>query len=395
MPLSGHLRTIKRSTYSLAGQPIATRITGDPETGNNGLFYFLVDHLGSTTLMVTTAGVIMSTAYFLPYGGYRYPSTPPPSELTDTGFTGHKHNDSVGLIYMQARFYVPSIGRFASADTIVPGPTNPQAFNRYSYVLGNPLRLVDPSGHGQCDSEDNCQSQPYTPAPPPPPPVPTGPTVTFSVVEDCNSTISGACSWSVEEMHTIIMSAMATGARLAEALNAEHPGWHLSASEAFLLVYGGSVNFQKMGVACAEGCWGRSIDGNNVNVYNDIFDEDNNYKNMLVGDENWAVHELGHSFVTAVGWKIPSLVTNWQRVGSLPDRPDGTGRTETFGFAGGRWEWQRSPSGEASEEFADMFLGWVYGSWEGSNGALSVDGQQRSDFMNTFMPTFVDRAVSR
>ena len=114
--------TIKRSTYHLAGQAIATRITGDPETGNNGLFYFLVDHLGSTTLMVTTAGVIMSTAYFLPYGGYRYPSTPPPSELTDTGFTGHKHNDSVGLIYMQARFYVPSIGRFASADTIVPGP---------------------------------------------------------------------------------------------------------------------------------------------------------------------------------------------------------------------------------------------------------------------------------
>ncbi len=104
--------------------------------------------------MVTTAGVIMSTAYFLPYGGYRYPSTPPPSELTDTGFTGHKHNDSVGLIYMQARFYVPSIGRFAIADSIVPGPTNPQAFNRYSYVLGNPIRYTDPSGHcAQDDSE--------------------------------------------------------------------------------------------------------------------------------------------------------------------------------------------------------------------------------------------------
>ncbi|MBP8059866.1 MAG: RHS repeat-associated core domain-containing protein [Chloroflexi bacterium] len=114
--------------------------------------------------MVTTAGVIMSTAYFLPYGGYRYPSTPPPSELTDTGFTGHKHNDSVGLIYMQARFYVPSIGRFASADTIVPGPTNPQAYNRYSYVLGNPLRLVDPSGHGICDPEGNCQNNPPPPS---------------------------------------------------------------------------------------------------------------------------------------------------------------------------------------------------------------------------------------
>ncbi len=117
--------------------------------------------------MVTTAGVIMSTAYFLPYGGYRYPSTPPPSELTDTGFTGHKHNDSVGLIYMNARYYVPAINRFLTADTVVPGPTNPQAFNRYTYVLGNPLRLVDPSGHGQCDADGNCQGQPTTPLPPP------------------------------------------------------------------------------------------------------------------------------------------------------------------------------------------------------------------------------------
>ncbi|MEI2698748.1 MAG: hypothetical protein V9E94_10535 [Microthrixaceae bacterium] len=124
-PPVGHLRTIKRSTYHLAGQAIATRITGDPEQGNNGLFYFLLDHLGSTTLMVTTAGVIMSTAYFLPYGGYRYPSTPPPSELTDTGFTGHKHNNSVGLIYMQARFYVPSIRQLCQCRYYRPRPHQP------------------------------------------------------------------------------------------------------------------------------------------------------------------------------------------------------------------------------------------------------------------------------
>jgi len=39
------------------------------------------------------------------------------------------------------------LGRFVSADTVVPEPGNPQAFNRYSYVLGNPLKYVDPSGH--------------------------------------------------------------------------------------------------------------------------------------------------------------------------------------------------------------------------------------------------------
>ena len=40
------------------------------------------------------------------------------------------------------------MGRFISADTVVPDPGNPQAFNRYSYVYNNALRYIDPSGHG-------------------------------------------------------------------------------------------------------------------------------------------------------------------------------------------------------------------------------------------------------
>ena len=44
-----------------------------------------------------------------------------------------------------------TLNRFASADTIVPDPANPQSFNRYSYVLNNPVNLIDPSGHSYCD----------------------------------------------------------------------------------------------------------------------------------------------------------------------------------------------------------------------------------------------------
>ena len=39
------------------------------------------------------------------------------------------------------------LNHFASADTIVPDPANPQAYNRYSYVYNNPIRFNDPSGH--------------------------------------------------------------------------------------------------------------------------------------------------------------------------------------------------------------------------------------------------------
>ena len=61
--------------------------------------------------------------------------------------TGQQHNDDLGLIYYNARYYLPGVGRFLSADTIVPSPTRPQLLNRYSYVENRPLSLVDPSGH--------------------------------------------------------------------------------------------------------------------------------------------------------------------------------------------------------------------------------------------------------
>jgi hypothetical protein len=55
------------------------------------------------------------------------------------------------LSYYNARWYDAKLGRFLSADSLVPGPGNPQAFNRYAYVFNNPLRFADPSGHDPVD----------------------------------------------------------------------------------------------------------------------------------------------------------------------------------------------------------------------------------------------------
>jgi RHS repeat-associated protein len=41
----------------------------------------------------------------------------------------------------------PALGRFASADILVPDPTNPQAYNRYSYAYNNPIKYTDPTRH--------------------------------------------------------------------------------------------------------------------------------------------------------------------------------------------------------------------------------------------------------
>lgn len=47
----------------------------------------------------------------------------------------------------RSRWYDAALGRFVSADSLVPGAGNPQALNRYAYVINNPMLLVDPSGH--------------------------------------------------------------------------------------------------------------------------------------------------------------------------------------------------------------------------------------------------------
>lgn len=136
---------IQRSTYQLAGQDVAVRISGDPTPENNGLFYLYTDHLGSVVSVTDEDGnPVGDITRFYPYGT---PRTGGASDITDQGFTGHKHNDDLGLIYMNSRYYVPGIGRFASADSIVPDPTDPQSFNRYAYVRNNPLKYTDPDGH--------------------------------------------------------------------------------------------------------------------------------------------------------------------------------------------------------------------------------------------------------
>ena len=66
--------------------------------------------------------------------------------LLDRGFTGHEHLQTVGLINMNARLYDPALHRFLQPDNFVQDPFNTQNFNRYGYVLNNPLLYTDPTG---------------------------------------------------------------------------------------------------------------------------------------------------------------------------------------------------------------------------------------------------------
>ena len=105
----------------------------------------LGDHLGSATLTTDGGGNWVGEARYTPYGEMRrdYPRGVIP---TDRLYTGQRQ-ETFGLYDYRARYYHPALGRFVSADPVVPEPGNPQGLNRYAYVYNNPLRYVDGSGH--------------------------------------------------------------------------------------------------------------------------------------------------------------------------------------------------------------------------------------------------------
>lgn len=53
---------------------------------------------------------------------------------------GHKADDEIGFIYMRARYYEPSTGRFVSEDLGLNG------LNEYSFFRNNPLSPLDYRG---------------------------------------------------------------------------------------------------------------------------------------------------------------------------------------------------------------------------------------------------------
>ncbi|MFB0534605.1 MAG: RHS repeat domain-containing protein [Anaerolineae bacterium] len=109
------------------------------------VYYVHQDHLGSTVAVSDEDGQAVGRVQYDPYG--EIITSTLPVALTDRLFTGQRWHGTIGLYQMGARWYDPALGRWLQADTIVPEPGNPQALNRYSYVLGNPLRYADPSGH--------------------------------------------------------------------------------------------------------------------------------------------------------------------------------------------------------------------------------------------------------
>ncbi len=143
-------------TFALAvsrsGAGVST-VAADRSKRPTQLSYYQQDHLGSIAAITDESGQVIERLAYDPWGKRRYPNGLGDKAdglvgvNTDRGYTLHEHLDEVGVIHMNGRVYDPLIGRFMSADPFIQSPGNLQSYNRYAYVMNNPLAYTDPSGY--------------------------------------------------------------------------------------------------------------------------------------------------------------------------------------------------------------------------------------------------------
>ena len=130
-----------------AGRRIAQ---SNPSSGS--VYYYFVDHLGSTRVVTTATGTACYEVDYLPYGAENTPSGFSNSCTTRYRFTGYErdaetaYGTSAGNDYAFARYYNSRLGRFMSADPLDGDITDPQTLNRYAYTRNDPVDYVDPTG---------------------------------------------------------------------------------------------------------------------------------------------------------------------------------------------------------------------------------------------------------
>jgi RHS repeat-associated protein len=113
------------------------------ETADNNYKTYHYDYRGSTVALTDSLGELTKEFEYAPYGELLSPQDG--TRFLYNGRDGVQ-TDNNGLYYMRARYYNTDIKRFINQDVLLGGIEDSTSLNRYSYVNGNPISLVDPFG---------------------------------------------------------------------------------------------------------------------------------------------------------------------------------------------------------------------------------------------------------
>lgn len=161
--LRGLDQRVRREYYELGGNAVGKWSVGKDYIYRDGqllaayvppieqTLHYSLDHLGSPRLLTDQGRATLALHHYYPFGEE---ATNPNQDAERMRFTGHERDlldsgTTDDLDYMHARWCSPMTGRFLSVDPAGGAPGEPRSWNRYSYVLGNPLMHVDPTGEAE------------------------------------------------------------------------------------------------------------------------------------------------------------------------------------------------------------------------------------------------------
>jgi len=164
--MAGSYSLTAKATDNLGAQTNSTVVNITVITPVADIRWIVTDQLGTPRMSFDQTGSLagVSRHDYLPFGEELFAGTggrtaPQGYTLSDNvrqKFTQKERDIETGLDYFGARYYASTQGRFTGADPLMAsGRTGrPQSWNRYTYVLNNPLRFIDPSGMLEEDDQE-------------------------------------------------------------------------------------------------------------------------------------------------------------------------------------------------------------------------------------------------
>lgn len=120
------------------GGTVTSDIITHTSTGTHTLRWYHHDQLGSTRSLTDTAGAVLATYSYDPFGKA---TTTSGSATTPIGWAGQYQDAETGYSYLRARYYASTSAQFLTRDPLVHTTRSP-----YGYVNNNPLNSTDPTG---------------------------------------------------------------------------------------------------------------------------------------------------------------------------------------------------------------------------------------------------------
>lgn len=117
-------------------QPLARKTNGS-------WYYYIYNAHGDVVGLVNDSGTVVNTYEYTPWGEIKSENETVDNPIK---YAGEYYDDELDMIYLRARYYDPSIGRFTSLDVEEGEMSEPLDMNRYVYCRNNPIKYVDPSG---------------------------------------------------------------------------------------------------------------------------------------------------------------------------------------------------------------------------------------------------------